>query len=90
MTEEEAIDVCRRSVRDQAADRFQTPNIDIRNITIDNNPGRRDWVTGDLLVRRRFGRGQLYHFTCSVNFDTGVVRSSHIDQFEQSYYPDRR
>jgi hypothetical protein len=90
MTEDEAVDVCRRSVRDQAADRFRTPNIDIRNIALDNNPGRRDWITGDLLVRRRFGRDQLYRFSCSVNFDTGVVRSSHIDQFEQGYYPQRR
>ena len=90
MTEEEALDVCRRSVRDQAADRFRNPNIDIRNIAIDNNPGRRDWITGDLLIRRRFGRNQVYRFSCSVNFDTGVVRSTHIDQFEQDYYPNRR
>jgi hypothetical protein len=90
MTEEEALDVCRRSIRDQAADRFRTPNVDIRNVAADDNPGRRDWVTGDLLVHRRFGRDQLYRFSCSVNFDTGAVRTAHIDQFEQSYYPGRR
>jgi len=90
MTEEEAFDVCRRSIRDQAADRFRTPNIDIRNVRIDDNPGRRDWITGDLAVRRRFGRQNIYGFTCSVNFDTGVVRTAHIDQFERAYYPERR
>jgi len=90
MTEAEALDVCRQSVRDQAVDRFRTPNVAVRNLAMDDNPGRRDWITGDLLVRRRFGRDQFYRFTCSVNFDTGVVRSSHIDQFEQGYYPQRR
>ena len=90
MTEEEALDVCRRSVREQAADQFRNPNIDIRNIAIDNNPGRRDWITGDLFVRRRFGRDHVYRFSCSVNFDTGLVRSTHVDQFEENYYPNRR
>jgi hypothetical protein len=90
MTEAEALDVCRQSVHDQAVDRFRTPNVAVRNIAMDDNPGRRDWITGDLLIRRRFGRDQLYRFSCSVNFDTGVVRSSHIDQFEQGYYPGRR
>jgi hypothetical protein len=90
MTEAEAMDVCRQSIRDQAATRFRNANLDIRNITIDNNPGRRDWITGDLALRRRFGREDIYHFSCSVNFDTGEVRSSHIDQFEQGYYPNRR
>jgi len=86
MTEDEALQVCRQSIRDQATDRFRTPNVDIRNISIDNNPGRRDWITGDLVVRQRFGRRHFYRFSCSVNFDTGVVRSAHIDQFEQGYY----
>jgi len=90
MTEEQAFDVCRRSVKDQAADRFRTPTIDIQNVKMDNNPGRRDWINGDVLVRRRFGRQSIYGFTCSVNFDTGEVRSAHIDQFERSYYPERR
>jgi hypothetical protein len=90
MTEQEAFDVCRNSVRDQAATRFRNANIDIRNITADNNPGRQDWILGDVAVLRRFGRQNIYHFTCSVNFDTGVVRSAHIDQFEQREYPARR
>ncbi|HYV62967.1 MAG TPA: hypothetical protein VE958_09850 [Bryobacteraceae bacterium] len=90
MTEQEALDVCRRSVRDQAVDRFRTPNIDIRNVLLDDNPGRRDWIAGDVVVRGRFGRQSIYRFSCSVNFDTGQVRSTHIDQFDQGYYPYRR
>ena len=90
MTQDEAFDVCRRSIRDQAADRFRTPNIDIQNVRIDDNPGRRDWITGDLVIRGRFRRQSVYGFSCSVNFDTGVVRSSHLDQFERGAYPERR
>ena len=90
MTEAEALQVCRDSVREQAVTRFRTPNIDIRNVSLDNNPGRRDWIMGDLAVRRRFGRQQLYGFSCSVNFDTGAVRSAHIDQFQRADYLDRR
>ncbi|MBZ5678394.1 MAG: hypothetical protein LAP61_29520 [Acidobacteriia bacterium] len=77
MTEEQAFDVCRRSIRDQATSRFRTPKIDIRNVRMDDNPGRRDWITGDVAVRRRFGRQNIFGFTCSVNFDTGEVRSTH-------------
>lgn len=89
MTEAEALQVCRQSVREQAVNRFQTPNIDIRNVSLDNNPGRRDWIAGDLVVRRRFGRQEFYGFSCSVNFDTGAVRSAHIDQFQRNQYPNR-
>ena len=90
MTEQEALDVCRRSISDQATTRFRTPNLEIRNLTLDNNPGRRDWIAGDLAVRRRFGRQDIYHFTCSVNFDNGQVRSAQIDQFERNSYQNRR
>ena len=90
MPDDQAFDVCRRSIREQAVMRFRNPNLDIRNIAIDNNPGRRDWITGDVAVPRRFGRQDIYHFSCSVNFDTGVVRSAQIDQFESRTYPDRR
>jgi len=90
MPDEQALDICRRSIRDQAVTRFRTPNVDIRNISMDNNPGRRDWITGDVTVPRRFGRPNVYRFSCSVNFDTGEVRSTHIDQFEQGYYPNGR
>ena len=90
MPDDQAFDVCRRSIREQAVMRFRNPNLDIRNIAIDNNPGRRDWITGDVAVPRRFGRQDIYHFSCSVNFDTGVVRSAQIDQFESRSYPERR
>jgi hypothetical protein len=40
----------------------------------DNNPGRRDWVTGSVTGRQRFG-STLFSFSCSVDFSSGRVRS---------------
>jgi hypothetical protein len=86
----EAVKVCQDSVRDRAVARFRTPNIDFRRTAIDDNPGRQDWVLGDLAVRRRFGRQEVYRFTCSVDFRSGQVRTAQIDQFVRSYYPQGR
>jgi len=88
MSANEAMDICQRSIKDQAASQFRTPNITLQNVSVDNNPGRNDWILGEVAVRRRFGRPNIYRFTCSVNFDTGNVRSTHIDQFEQNTYKD--
>jgi hypothetical protein len=83
----EAVKVCQDSVRDRAVARFRTPNIDFRRTAIDDNPGRQDWVLGELAVRRRFGRQEVYRFSCSVDFRSGVVRTAQIDQFERRNYP---
>jgi len=89
-TVSEAVKVCQDSVRDRAVARFRTPNIDFRRTAIDDNPGRQDWVLGELAVRRRFGRQEVYRFTCSVDFRSGQVRTAQIDQFVRSYYPQGR
>lgn len=89
-TETQAVQVCQDYVRDRAVSRFRTQNIDFLRISIDNNPGRRDWVTGELAVRRWFRRQDIYRFSCSVNFRTGLVRTAQIDQFERNYYPSGR
>jgi hypothetical protein len=89
-TENEAVRVCQDAIRDQAADRFRTRDIDFRRVGIDDNPGRNDWVVGELAIHRRFGRDDLYRFSCSVNFDTGQVRTARIDQFDRSNYPNGR
>ena len=88
-TAEEAVRVCQDYVRQQAADRFHTDDMHFRRIAIDDNPGRNDWVVGVLDVRR-FGREEAYRFSCSVNFDTGRVRSADIQPFEERRDDDRR
>src|SRR5262249_54465130 len=76
-TTEQAVDVCEASIRDEAERRFRTRNVNFGRASLDDNPGRRDWVVGVFDVRR-FGRDESYSFSCSVNFDNGQVRSAQI------------
>jgi hypothetical protein len=85
-TSEQAIRVCQDSISAQANTRFQGQAVQMGRLSMDNGPGRNDWVSGDLSVRRRFGRQDMYHFNCSVNFDSGQVRTAHIDQFPANSY----
>jgi hypothetical protein len=89
-TRNQAVQVCQDSVRDRAVSRFRTQNIDFRKTSIDDNPGRQDWVTGELVILRRFGRQEVYGFSCSVDFRTGQVRTAQIDQFDRRSYPQGR
>jgi len=75
---DEAVRVCRDAVYDQAARRFHTRDIHILSTRIDDNPGRNDWVIGRLDVHPA-NRGEVYRFSCSVNFDNGRVRTAEID-----------
>ena len=79
-TVEQAVAVCQDSVRSQAEHRFRGRRVEFLNTRIDDNPGRNDWVIGtiDVFRGRDFSEGR-YRFSCSVNFDTGQVRSAEID-----------
>jgi len=83
---DEAIRVCQDAVRQQAYDRFRTSDIAFRKTVLDDNPGRQDWVTGLFDTRRGYDRDETYNFSCSVNFDTGEVRSAQIDPIERDRY----
>ena len=89
MSTEEAVRVCQESVREQAVERFRTRDVEFRRTTLDDNPGRNDWVIGTLMVRRGYGREEVYRFGCSVNFDNGRVRSAEIQELEGGRYGDR-
>ncbi len=78
-TREQAVRVCQEAVREQAADRFGVRDLAFRRTALDDRPGRNDWVIGTFEGRRRRGRSELFEFSCSVNFDTGRVRSAQID-----------
>ena len=79
-TGEQAVGVCQDSVRRQAGNRFRGRRVEFLNTRIDDNPGRNDWVIGtiDVFRGRDMSEGR-YRFSCSVNFDTGQVRSVQID-----------
>ncbi|HEY4359767.1 MAG TPA: hypothetical protein VGN17_02305 [Bryobacteraceae bacterium] len=79
-TAEQAVRVCQDSVADRARDRFRDNRVNFTRIAMDNNPGRNDWVVGMIEVQYRRGPSDYYRFSCSVNFDTGQVRSADIDR----------
>jgi hypothetical protein len=81
-TASQAIEVCQDAVREQAIERFRTRDVTFRRVNIDDNPGRRDWVVGLLDARPRFGPDRHARFSCSVDFDTGRVRSAQIEPME--------
>jgi hypothetical protein len=79
-TTEQAVGVCQDSVRRQAGDRFRGRRVEFLSTKLDDNPGRNDWVVGVIDVfRGREGWDGRYRFSCSVNFDSGQVRSVEID-----------
>jgi hypothetical protein len=81
-TTEQAVQVCESSILQQAEQRFRTRNVTFRGTALDDNPGRQDWVMGMFEVQRSPGRDETYRFSCSVNFDTGQVRSAQIENRE--------
>jgi hypothetical protein len=78
-TTDEAIEVCRKEVRRQLSERFRPDEIDFREIRLDDSPGRNEWIVGELEARRDERRGERMRFSCSVNFETGQVRSAQVD-----------
>jgi hypothetical protein len=80
-TTEQAIQGCREAVARQISDRYRTNDVSFRDVRIDDNPGRNDWVIGRVDVRR-YGREDRYRFSCSVNFNNGVIRSAEVQPVE--------
>jgi len=75
---DEAIRVCQQAVLNDATRRFHSNDIHFHRTAIDDNPGRNDWVTGTLDVHRG-PREDRFGFSCSVDFDSGRVRSAVLD-----------
>jgi len=75
---DEAIRVCQQEVWNQASRRFRSSDIHFGRTAIDDKPGRNDWVTGTFDVHRP-GREERFGFSCSVDFETGRVRSAELD-----------
>jgi hypothetical protein len=84
-TTEQAIRVCQDWVREQAGRRLGTSQIDFRRTVMDDKPGRDDWVLGNFAVARRGDRQDFYSFSCSVDFDSGRVRSADFRASDRPY-----
>jgi hypothetical protein len=78
-TTDQAVQVCKDAVRQQTSDRYRTGDVTFRETRLDDAPGRNDWVIGTLEARRRGIPDQILKFSCSVNFETGQVRSAQVD-----------
>jgi hypothetical protein len=80
---DDAVRICQDSVRAQADDRLRGARIDFRRTSIDDNPGRQDWVIGTFEARRGQGRVDVYNFNCSVDFQSGRVRSADFQRADR-------
>jgi len=80
---DDAVRICQDSVRAQANDRLRGARIDFRRTSLDDNPGRQDWVIGTFEARRGQGRLDVYSFSCSVDFQSGRVRSADFQRADR-------
>ncbi len=78
MSVDDAVRVCQDAVRAQANDRLRGAPIEFRRTTIDDKPGRNDWVIGTFQARRG-----IYSFSCSVDFQSGRVRSADFQRVDR-------
>jgi hypothetical protein len=78
MSAQEAVRACQDAVRDEAGQRYRG-RVDFLDTRIDDNPGRHDWVVGRIAVRYPRGGQDEMRFSCSVDFDSGRVRSANIE-----------
>jgi hypothetical protein len=70
----EALRSCQRAVEERIA-RDGYGRAEFTSINIDNRPGRSDWIVG----LARAGRDS-FNFSCSVNLDTGYIRSVDVSR----------
>lgn len=78
MSPQEAVRTCQDSIRQEAIQRFGNVNVTFRQTTPDNSRGA-DWLAGTVVVSRPwYSRNEVYRFSCSVDYESGRLRSAHI------------
>jgi len=75
---EEAVRACQDEVQRQAMARFRRAEVHFTRTRLDDGPGRQDWVVGAVDVHRG-PRGERFRFSCSVDFNSGRVRTATLD-----------
>ncbi len=76
---EEAVKICQDDIRHQGVERFHVPVVDFHNTRVDDNPGRNDWVVGEIEVHPGGRPAEVHRFSCSMNLATGELRSAQIE-----------
>jgi hypothetical protein len=74
-----AIQICQDSVTNRL-NRDGYSYVTFERTIPDNNPGRRDWITGTVSGKRRF-ENTRFSFSCSVDFGSGKVRSFDVRRY---------
>jgi hypothetical protein len=68
-----AVQNCERAIETRLRQRSMRSH-QFGKVELDNNPGRNDWVVGNVQVDNHW-----YNFSCRVDVNTGVVRSADLD-----------
>jgi hypothetical protein len=77
-TQAQAVEGCHDAVANRLSDDgYRNP--DFQNTSIDNQPGRRDRITGSVRARRG-NRADLFEFDCEVNFNNGNIRGVNLNR----------
>jgi hypothetical protein len=84
---DEAVRGCQDAVRQQAAQQYGGRRIEFLEGQIDDQPGRNDWVVGRINVFGG-GRPEEMRYSCSVDFQSGRVRSASVEPMDGGYRRD--
>jgi hypothetical protein len=75
----QAVDICRSAVQDKIISDYRFSRVDIRVARADDRPGRNDYIVGEA-IGRRGGSAADFNFVCSVDFNSGRVRSVDVNR----------
>ena len=75
----QAADICRSAVQDKIISDYRFSRVDIRVARADDRPGRNDYIVGEA-IGRRGGSAADFNFVCSVDFNSGRVRSVDVNR----------
>ena len=73
-----AVQICRNEVRQDASNRFGSPNIEFRSTTVKDRDVVRDQVEGSFALRKSEG-AEMHTFACSVDAAAANLRWERID-----------
>ena len=79
VTTAQAMRTCQDQVRNNAADRFGSLDIQIRSTNLVEQPDARDHITGTFTVSRSVDQEETHTFACSINGSTGELAWAQID-----------
>lgn len=73
---------CQQAVRREATERLNASNVEFREVRVDDD---HDWVRGRIDVMHGAGREDHYQVACSLNPDTGQIRSVKMDPLQGGF-----